>query len=81
MQKYHFDHYIFKRFYKKCRRVKQQDQNKNHLLLSFYFIIMSVTSQKDNNETFTKVEIVVPNDGDEDVESDTIKVLTGLERR
>ena len=42
---------------------------------------MSVTSQNDNKETFAKVEIVVPNDGDDDVESDTIKVLTGLERR
>ena len=42
---------------------------------------MSVSSQQDNKETFAKVEIVVPNDGDDEVESDTIKVLTGLERR
>ena len=42
---------------------------------------MDVYTQKDNNETFSNVEIVLPKDGEDDIDSERVKLLTGLERR
>ena len=42
---------------------------------------MDIYAQKDNEETFANVEIVVPGDDEDETESDNVKLLTGLERR
>lgn len=41
---------------------------------------MDVYSQKDSNESFSNVEIVIPKDDEDDNDSEGVKLLTGLER-
>ena len=42
---------------------------------------MDVYTQKDSNESFSNVEIVIPKDDEDDNDSEGVKLLTGLERR
>ena len=59
----------------------KKKRQKSAFLILLILFNMDIYAQKDNNETFSNVEIVVPGDDEDETESDNVKLLTGLERR